>query len=306
MGSADSIVLFTILLFLSAPLLGAVPAYPEIQDLNREDPLFRQAVSDIDEYYHMSRTEGKIPPLSLFSYRPKEKETLFGIAARCNIPYESIALLNSLSHPSDVLEAELILIPNQPGLFVPLEPETEIEKLVYSWRSSSFEEERRVVVRGETGERRSYIFLRGERFHSVERAFFLQVLFRFPLPEGVVTSGYGMRRSPISKRIHFHHGIDIAASSGTEVYASWNGSIEAIGYNDILGNYIVISHSNNFRSIYGHLEKIFVKRGTSVGTGTIIGSVGNTGLSTGPHLHFEIRKSGESWDPSEMIPVRDR
>ncbi len=280
--------------------------YPEIGKLNKEDPLFRQAVADVDDYYHQSRTDGSIPPLSIFSYRPKTDDTLFTIAARFNLPYESIALLNSFSGPEDALEAEEILVPNQPGVFVPLVPQTELEKLVHSWRSRSFSEGIRIVVRTSPDTRREFIFFQGKRFHSVERAFFLQVLFRFPLPDGVVTSLYGTRRSPITNTLHFHHGIDIAAARGTEVYSSWKGRIVQTGYNELLGNYIVVAHSNGFHSIYGHLEKISVKRGTTVGTGTIIGRVGDTGLSTGPHLHFEIRKDGESWDPSEMIPVKDQ
>ncbi|MFO7849011.1 MAG: M23 family metallopeptidase [Spirochaetia bacterium] len=280
--------------------------YSEIEDLNRDDPLYKQAVSDVDEYYRKTAVDETIPPLTIFSYRPEEEDTLFTIAARCNLPYETIALLNSFSSPEEALEASELLIPNIPGIFVPLEPINDLEKLVSAWRLQQKERGIQIVVRTPEEGPREFIFIPGERFHSTERAFFLQILFSFPLPEGVVTSLYGTRESPLTQKIHFHHGIDIAAPRGTEVYASLQGTVEETGHNSILGHYLVLSHSNDFRTIYGHLEKILVKRGTDVGTGTIIGVVGSTGLSTGPHLHFEIRRAGESWDPSEMIPVRDQ
>jgi murein DD-endopeptidase MepM/ murein hydrolase activator NlpD len=275
--------------------------YPQILSLNRDDPLFRQAMADIDDYYRLSAAGDAPPPFGIFSYRPAEEDTLFSLASRCNLPYESIALLNSFSGPQDIEEGKELLIPNTPGIFVPLQPRTDLEKLMVSWRQEADKKGEQIVIRSPKFGRRSLFFLSGERFHPVERAFFLQVLFRFPLPDGIISSPYGPRRSPFTDTVHFHHGIDIAAPTGTEVFASWKGEVTSIGFNTVLGRYVVISHSNGFRTIYGHLEKILVKGGTTVGTGTIIGLVGNTGISTGPHLHFEIRKSGESWDPSEMI-----
>lgn len=300
-----------VLVFLCAVLLltktaSADTFYPEIKNLHRKDSLYAQAISDVDEYYRKTAVGEAIPPLTLFSYRPKEEETLFTIAARCNLPYETIALLNSFSSPGEAEDAKEILIPNIPGVFVPFTPTNELEKLMSSWRLQQKSKGNRIVVRTPNGDTREFLFIPGGRFHSTERAFFLQILFRFPLSEGVVTSSYGERESPFTKRVHFHHGIDIAAPYGTEVYASLEGTVEETGYNNILGNYIVLSHSNEFHTIYGHMEKILVKEGTDIGTGTIIGVVGSTGLSTGPHLHFEIRRAGESWDPSEMLPVREQ
>lgn len=280
--------------------------YPQIKDLHRKDSLYAQAISDVNEYYRKTAVGEAIPPLTIFSYRPKEEETLFTISARCNLPYETIALLNSFSSPKDAADAREILIPNIPGVFVPLTPTNELEKLMSSWRLQQEINGSKVVVRTPNEHSREFIFIPGGRFHPTERAFFLQILFRFPLSDGVVTSLYGKRKSPFTQRVHFHHGIDIAAPHGTEVYASLQGTVEELGYNSILGNYLVLSHSNDFRTIYGHLEKILVKKGTDIGTGTIIGVVGSSGLSTGPHLHFEIRRAGESWNPSEMLPARDQ
>jgi murein DD-endopeptidase MepM/ murein hydrolase activator NlpD len=135
----------------------------------------------------------------------------------------------------------------------------------------------------------------------VERSFFLNVLFRFPLPTGVVSSGFGMRISPFSHKEHFHNGIDIAAPAGTEVFAAAAGKVSAAGADAVLGNYVVLVHRGNFSTIYGHLLERRINAGQNVGAGDIIGTVGSTGMSTGPHLHFEIRNAGEPWNPSEIF-----
>ncbi len=88
----------------------------------------------------------------------------------------------------------------------------------------------------------------------------------------------------------FHNGIDIAAPVGTDVFASASGTVRIIDYEPVLGNYLVIEHSGGFYTIYGHLSKTLVLLNSNIKTGNVIGKVGNTGYSTGPHLHFEIRK----------------
>jgi len=98
-----------------------------------------------------------------------------------------------------------------------------------------------------------------------------------------------------------HHGMDIAAPFGTVVEAARKGQVERIEWNDIYGNVIVIDHGGGMESLYGHLSGISVKVGYPVIAGTKIGSCGSTGNSTGPHLHFEIRKNGACVDPSSYL-----
>jgi murein DD-endopeptidase MepM/ murein hydrolase activator NlpD len=92
--------------------------------------------------------------------------------------------------------------------------------------------------------------------------------------------------------MHFHRGVDLAAPAGTAVRAALDGRVVATGYDTVLGNYILIRHQINFSTLYGHLSQIWVARGTTVTRGQRIGAVGNTGKSTGAHLHFEIRRRG--------------
>lgn len=113
-----------------------------------------------------------------------------------------------------------------------------------------------------------------------------------------MASGYGWRTDPIYKMPKFHAGMDFAAPIGTEVYATGDGVIaradaEASGY----GNHIRINHGYGYMTLYGHLSRIKVRPGQKVKRGEVIGYVGNTGKSTGPHLHYEVFKNGENVNP---------
>jgi murein DD-endopeptidase MepM/ murein hydrolase activator NlpD len=144
-------------------------------------------------------------------------------------------------------------------------------------------------------------FIPDEKFSPTERAFFLDVLMRSPLPEGVITSDYGIRKSPISGKEHFHGGLDLAAPHGTNVLACKSGVVLQTGFDSELGNFIIINHDSKNQSLYAHLSEILKKTGDFVTSGTVIGKVGSTGASTGPHLHFEIRSGGKKINPRSVI-----
>jgi murein DD-endopeptidase MepM/ murein hydrolase activator NlpD len=195
------------------------------------------------------------------------------------------------------LEGKTLFIPNLPGVFVPDHPRSELERLMASWRT---ERPGQTLFVG--GER--YTFFPGERFHPVERAFFLNVLFTFPVENGKISSRYGTRISPISGTIHFHNGLDIAAPAGNKVYAARDGQVKAVGFDGVLGNYLILQHPGGYMTVYGHLESRSVELNDFVNSGNIVGKVGSTGATTGPHLHFEVRKEGESRDPESLLPRR--
>lgn len=280
--------------------LPSASPYPSIEMLNPDDSAYLQAVDDINRYYRSVYSGTELPPLSLFSYIPDAEDTIFTVAARFNLPYDTIATVNGIRNPEALLKTGYLIIPNQPGIFIPLNPVNDLEKLMRSWRGSSLHTAREVVIVTPGGKRR-FSFLTGEKFHAIERSFFLNVLFRFPLPMGVISSGFGTRISPFTHKEHFHSGIDIAAPAGTEVYSAAAGTVSAAGKDKVLGNYVVLLHRGNFSTIYGHLQESRIYVGQNIGSGDIIGTVGSTGMSTGPHLHFEIRNAGEPWNPSEIL-----
>lgn len=121
----------------------------------------------------------------------------------------------------------------------------------------------------------------------------------FPIKNSVISSGFGMRKHPIYKVRKFHTGIDIPKAKGTAVYATGNGTVIRKGYCSGYGYYIEIQHAGGFRSFYAHLSKTLVNTGDSAEIAQQIACVGNTGISTGSHLHYEVRKGNYFLNPKE-------
>jgi murein DD-endopeptidase MepM/ murein hydrolase activator NlpD len=100
-----------------------------------------------------------------------------------------------------------------------------------------------------------------------------------------------------------HTGIDLAAPTGTPVYPAREGQVKETGYSEVYGNFILLQHSGDWQTLYGHLNSINVQLNQTVSYGMILGAVGSTGQSTGPHLHFEIRNRGIPRNPDSLLPV---
>lgn len=124
------------------------------------------------------------------------------------------------------------------------------------------------------------------------------VIFPIKKPSRI-SSGFGMRYHPKHKVWKFHTGIDLPRIKGTPVYTTGNGIVVRKGYCSGYGNYIEIEHAGDFRSFYAHLSKIMVNIGDSVNIPTQIACVGNTGVATGNHLHYEVRKGKYFLNPRE-------
>jgi murein DD-endopeptidase MepM/ murein hydrolase activator NlpD len=113
-----------------------------------------------------------------------------------------------------------------------------------------------------------------------------------------IASGFGYRIDPVYKTIKMHAGLDFAAPQGTPIYATANGRIKLAGYHSGgYGNHVVIDHGYGYETLYGHMVKVKARRGQTVTRGEIIGYVGTTGKSTGPHCHYEVHKNGNKIDP---------
>jgi murein DD-endopeptidase MepM/ murein hydrolase activator NlpD len=307
------------LLFIPAFLCrGDMCTYPEITSLTLADPLFRQLQDDIRAYYKAVHSKGKFPEpvLKIFCFSPgtlagctspgknpgdkKPDVTVFSLSARLNIPYDTLATLNRIENPQFFTHHPVLLIPNIPGIFVPENPSSDLEQVMVSWRMQSLESGRQVVI-NRHGRKERFLFFPGGKFHPVERAFFLIIKFRFPLKRGHITSSFGVRQSPFSGHPEVHNGIDIGAPEGTEVYAAGTGVVKKTGFHPVYGNFILISHANGYESFYGHLKDFSIHLNSKVYSGMVIGFVGTTGRSTGPHLHFEIRKDGSPEDPVPFL-----
>ncbi len=133
-------------------------------------------------------------------------------------------------------------------------------------------------------------------------------LVRKPVAEGIMRSGFGLRRHPILGYVKMHTGVDWAAPTGTQIYAAGNGVIEKEGWESGYGKFILIRHNNGYETAYGHMSAYAkgTHEGEHVRQGQVIGFVGSTGLSTGSHLHFEIRINDRFVDPMRIKLPRGR
>jgi len=122
--------------------------------------------------------------------------------------------------------------------------------------------------------------------------------FVVPTVKPKVTAKYGIRGKMWNQT---HQGVDLGARTGTPVYASQSGEVHLVTTEPKWGNRIILKHENGYQTLYGHLNSFDVKRGDIVTAGQVIGTVGSTGQSTGPHLHFEIRKDGQTVNPEPLI-----
>lgn len=122
-----------------------------------------------------------------------------------------------------------------------------------------------------------------------------------PVPPEGISSGFGARPDPILGTEAFHPGLDLRALYGTQIHATGDGKVVFAGRNGGYGNMVEIDHGNGLRTRYGHLSAILVNEGDVVHEGDVIGRVGSTGRSTGPHLHYEVRVDGEPVDPTIFL-----
>ncbi|WP_248928761.1 peptidoglycan DD-metalloendopeptidase family protein [Paenibacillus hamazuiensis] len=124
----------------------------------------------------------------------------------------------------------------------------------------------------------------------------------WPTASRTITSPFGYRKDPFTAKLSFHRGIDIAGKTGDPVYATAEGIVRTAGFDRFHGNNIVVEHAGGLITWYMHLNKTNVKNGDKVHKGQLIGLMGSTGRSTGPHLHYEVQLHGKSTNPQNYLP----
>ena len=135
------------------------------------------------------------------------------------------------------------------------------------------------------------------------RNIFLSVPLAAPMEKYYVTSSYGYRKDPYTKRRAFHKGIDLGAAWGSDIVSTASGKVSFVGNYGSYGKSVFIDHWNGIQTRYAHLSKIFVKKGEIVDLGFAIGKIGNTGRSTGKHLHYEIKVYDKARNPYPFLKI---
>ena len=127
-------------------------------------------------------------------------------------------------------------------------------------------------------------------------------LFAWPVPPAAINSLFGERRDPLHQnRLRFHYGVDLEANYGAIIHATAGGLVLEAGWHAGHGRSVLIQHANGYRSRYAHLSQVIAVRGQHLNAGQPVGLVGNSGHSTGPHLHFEVYKDGIAIDPLRIL-----
>jgi len=279
--------------------------YPKIQYFSAvRDPVFQQYLQETQAYNSSHARGREAPPVLLFSFLVPAGMDLLSVSARFNHRYDTLASLNQIDRSVESLEGKTLLIPTQPGLFLYKESAGRLQEFIRQSRiQADTMKEIKVYY---SGRLRDVLFLPEERLNAVERAYFLGILRNSPL-EGLirpvdsrrshVSSTYGMRPDPFTGHRVFHNGVDLAAPLGTPVRAASGGNVVFSGILGDYGNLVILQHENGYQTYYGHLKTIKVHLNQRLPSGYLLGEVGTTGRSTGPHLHFEVRKNGVTEDP---------
>jgi len=167
-------------------------------------------------------------------------------------------------------------------------------ELVYSIQSALDNLSKRIKVQQKSYEELSALLKNKEQLLAATPA--IQPVSNKDLNR--IASGFGFRIDPIYKTVKMHAGLDFTAPQGTPIYATADGTVKVAGYSDGgYGNHVIIYHGYGYESLYGHMVRIKVRNGQKVKRGEVIGYVGSTGKSTGPHCHYEVRKNGQKLDP---------
>lgn len=244
--------------------------------------------------------------------RLKPGETIQDLASRFGLSVTAVAKANALNSPTDVQAGDLVLLPG-------VQAKTTYNRLLQirdAERKAREEEERRLAEeRRQREEARRKQQQEQRRLEQQARTRQQQVQsqprlrranavvaaagYRWPMTNFTITTYYG-RRGVFQR---FHTGIDMAAPTGTPIYAARAGQVETAGWSRFgYGLHVILDHGGAQETLYGHMSRIVVRPGQWVARGDLIGYVGSTGWSTGPHLHFEVRVGGTARNPMAYLP----
>jgi len=252
---------------------------------------------NVNENHH-----GMLVTFEWHQYKVQKNDTVSGIAQKFDVSVGAIIASNEIRNARRLQEGVVLRIPNIDGIPYQVKRGDSLSKI-----SASHNVPLEVIldvndIKSDNIKMGETIFIPGARMNDIDLRLSLGDLFMYPLHNRYITSGYGMRKDPKTGILQFHAGIDFRGRVGTTIMASLDGVVSVVGENWLYGKYIIISHSNGYKTLYGHMNSFSVRQGDRVARGKKIGEVGNTGYSTGPHLHFGIYdKNNRLVNPLELL-----
>jgi len=245
--------------------------------------------------------EYSLPHILTFTSQVIVQGDIIGnIAIKTGLNEDTLISVNDIKNTRLLQIGQVIRIPNQDGVYYTIKAGDTLESIAaqYSTTTShiSFVNE----LFSDALRPNSVLFIPGAKMDWVNRQEINGDLFIWPVT-GRITSSYGYRTDPFAGTRQFHTGLDISAVEGTPIKAAMAGRVSQVGYDDSYGNHVVVTHHSGYRTLYAHMSFVRVKAGAYVETGERIGDVGNTGQSTGPHLHFTVYKNGVTVNPRVLM-----
>ncbi len=238
-----------------------------------------------------------VDTVNTFSYTVERGDTLSEIASRHDLDVGTLISFNDIDDVRRVMAGTELTIPNVDGVPYTVRKGDTLERIAgrYNIRLESILDandlQSAIIQPGEV------LFIPGGEISEYEYKKAMGTLFIYP-SAGRLTSGYGYRQDPFTGIRRMHYGIDLAEAIGTNIQATMAGTVASIGNQPRgYGKYVVLQHRHGFQSLYGHLSTIEVRRGQYIGQGQKIGEMGNSGRSTGPHLHFSLYKNNVPVNP---------
>lgn len=273
-----------------------------------EEPLLNRALHtsifpDQENYTNQApeRTSAYISAVTFRNYTVKKGETVSGIASRAGLRnFGTLLSVNSIDNARRISAGQVLRIPSTDGLLYTVKKNETLASIAAAFKVNITVLLDANDLTQETLSVGQQLFIPGAALSAFELRKALGELFIYPI-HGRLTSPFGYRSDPFTGTKSFHTGIDLAAPTGTAVKATLDGKVAETGVNRIYGNYVIITHDRGYQSLYGHLSAIHAKRGQYVTQGTVVGEVGSTGYSTGPHLHLSIYKNGSLIDPFSVL-----
>ncbi|MDR1317599.1 MAG: M23 family metallopeptidase [Spirochaetales bacterium] len=238
--------------------------------------------------------------LSVQNRRIESGETISSIAGKAGLSLDTLISFNHIQDVRKVPVGAQLKLPDRNGILYTVKRGDSLFSIAkaYSITTGAIADVNN--LESSTIHAGQELFIPGARMHQFDLKKILGELFIRPTA-GRLTSSFGMRPDPFTGVRRFHNGIDLAAPEGTSIFAAMAGKVVKVGVHAAYGRYIIVSHAGGYQSWYAHLRKPLVEQGRSVSQGQLIGEMGNTGYSTGPHLHFSIFKDGKAVDPIKFL-----
>ncbi|MCE5256471.1 MAG: M23 family metallopeptidase [Spirochaetaceae bacterium] len=238
--------------------------------------------------------------LSYTVYEVRKGDTVSDIADTFDISVDTVLSMNDIQSARSLKPGQLLKIPNMAGIVYEVKKGDTVKAVADKFEISA---KRIVEVNGLKSEEMSSsrtLFLPDAKLPSTTVREISGDLFKWPV-RGVITSWFSWRRDPFSGKNSFHNGLDIGVPLGTPIGAAMEGTVSEAGYSPIMGKYVQVSHSGGWKTLYAHMSSIQVQEGQYVNKGDRLGLSGNTGYSTGPHVHFSVFKNGKAVNPANVL-----